>query len=149
MSEPFNTAILRGLRGQCPNCGKGHMFRAFLKVADHCDRCGEELHHHRADDLPAYLVVALVGHLVVAMALFVEADYALALWIEMAIFVPLTLVLSLMLLQPTKGAVVALQWSVGMHGFAQSRQMHAKPSLRRDELRGCRGQQRRTDRRLV
>ena len=122
---PFRTDLLRGLRGQCPNCGKGRMFRAFLKVADRCGHCGEELHHHRADDLPAYLVVALVGHLVVATALFVEADFALALWIEMAIFVPLTLGLSLVLLQPTKGAVVALQWHMGMHGFAQARRMRS------------------------
>ena len=120
MADSFKTDLLRGLRGQCPNCGQGRMFRAFLKVADRCDHCGEELYHHRADDLPAYLVVALVGHLVVATALFVEADYALALWIEMAIFVPLTLGLSLLLLQPTKGAVVALQWHMGMHGFAQA-----------------------------
>jgi uncharacterized protein (DUF983 family) len=127
MADSFKTDLLRGLRGKCPNCGKGRMFRAFLKVTDRCDHCGEELHHHRADDLPAYLVVALVGHLVVAMALFVEADYALALWIEMAIFVPLTLGLSLVLLQPTKGAVVALQWHMGMHGFARA---HEARSIR-------------------
>jgi len=71
MADFLKTDLLRGLRGKCPNCGKGRLFRAFLKVADRCDRCGEELYHHRADDLPAYLVVVLVGHLVVAMALFV------------------------------------------------------------------------------
>jgi uncharacterized protein (DUF983 family) len=129
MADPFKTDLLRGLRGQCPSCGKGRMFRAFLKVADRCDHCGEELYHHRADDLPAYLVVALVGHLIVATALFVEADYSLALWIEMAIFVPLTLGLSLLLLQPTKGAVVALQWSMGMHGFSQA---HEARSIRHE-----------------
>jgi uncharacterized protein (DUF983 family) len=123
---PFKTDLLRGLRGKCPNCGKGRMFRAFLKVADRCDRCGEELHHHRADDLPAYLVVVLVGHVVVAMALFMEADFPLGMWIEMAIFVPLTLVLSLLLLQPTKGAVVALQWNMGMHGFASAHKARSR-----------------------
>jgi len=40
----------------------------------------------------------------------------------MAIFVPLTLALSLILLQPVKGVVVALQWHMGMHGFAPAHQ---------------------------
>ena len=27
------------------------MFRAYLKVADACEHCGEELHHQRADEI--------------------------------------------------------------------------------------------------
>jgi uncharacterized protein (DUF983 family) len=34
------TALKRGLRGRCPRCGKGKLFRAFLKVDDHCSVCG-------------------------------------------------------------------------------------------------------------
>ena len=45
------------------------MFRAFLKVADHCPACGEALHHQRADDAPAYFVILIVGHIVVPIAL--------------------------------------------------------------------------------
>ena len=45
------------------------MFRAFLKVADHCPACGEALHHHRADDAPAYFVILIVGHIVVPLVL--------------------------------------------------------------------------------
>ncbi|MFN5521571.1 MAG: hypothetical protein ACK5AT_04560, partial [Bradyrhizobium sp.] len=36
------TAMKRGLRGRCPRCGEGRLFRAFLKVADACDRCGQD-----------------------------------------------------------------------------------------------------------
>ena len=38
-----------------------------------CEHCGEEIHHHRADDLPAYLVVVIVGHVVVGGFMGVEA----------------------------------------------------------------------------
>lgn len=93
------------------------MFRAFLKVRDHCDVCGEELFHHRADDLPAYLDMIIVGHVVVAMLLHVEMLYAPPMWVHMVLWLPLTLVMSLGLLQPIKGGVVALQWHFGMHGF--------------------------------
>ena len=29
----LKTDLWNGLRGKCPACGRGHMFRAFLKVA--------------------------------------------------------------------------------------------------------------------
>ena len=80
--RPLKTDLWNGLRGKCPACGKGHMFRAFLKVADRCDACGEELHHQRADDFPAYLVIVIVGHLVVPLILHVEMAYEPAYWIH-------------------------------------------------------------------
>jgi uncharacterized protein (DUF983 family) len=122
---PLKTALWRGLTGRCPHCGKGRMFRAFLKVADRCDVCGEELHHQRADDFPAYLVIVIVGHLVVPLVLHVEMTYQPAYWIHAALFLPLTLMLSLLLIQPVKGAVVALQWHAGMHGFEEAKKLRA------------------------
>jgi uncharacterized protein (DUF983 family) len=94
---------------RCLNCGKGRLFGKYLKVADHCQECGEEFHHHRADDFPAYLVIIVVGHVIVPAIL----PY----WLHFLIWLPLTLVSSLGLLQPTKGAIVGLQWQTGMHGF--------------------------------
>jgi uncharacterized protein (DUF983 family) len=111
------TALLRGFRGRCPNCGEGRLFRAFLKVVDRCPVCHEEFHHQRADDAPAYFVILIVGHLVVPLALAVETTYALPFWIHMAVWIPLTFALSLLLLQPIKGAIVAFQWAHRMHGF--------------------------------
>ena len=114
-------AVTRGLRGRCPNCGRGHMFSRFLKVADRCPVCGEELFHQRADDFPAYLVILLVGHIVVSLELFVETEYAPAIWLQIAVWVPLTIGLALGLIQPIKGAIVAVQWFGGMHGFEPAR----------------------------
>jgi uncharacterized protein (DUF983 family) len=110
-------AVMRGLRGRCPKCGEGRLFRAFLKVADECPVCHEPFHHHRADDAPAYFVILIVGHLVVPLALAVEIEYTLPYWLHALLWVPLTLGLALALLQPIKGAIVALQWAYRMHGF--------------------------------
>jgi uncharacterized protein (DUF983 family) len=110
-------AMWRGFRGRCPACGEGRLFRSFLKVNESCAECGEELHHHRADDFPAYLVIVIVGHIVVPLVLAVETHLAPAYWIHLALWLPLTLGLSLSLLQPVKGVVVAVQWFLGMHGF--------------------------------
>jgi uncharacterized protein (DUF983 family) len=95
------------------------MFRAFLKVSDRCEACGEELHHHRADDFPAYVVILIVGHALVPCVLYVETHFAPSYWTHLALWLPTTLALAIGLLQPVKGAIVALQWSLGMHGFAR------------------------------
>jgi len=115
--RPVMPAMLRGFLGRCPHCGKGKLFRTFLKTIDACEVCGEEMKHHRADDLPAYLVVMIVGHIVVAAFMGAEMMFALSTWQHLAIWVPITLAMSLGLLQPVKGAVVGLQWALYMHGF--------------------------------
>ena len=114
------TAMKRGFRGRCPRCGEGKLFRAFLKVDNNCSVCGLDFTPHRADDLPAYLVIVIVGHLVVPTALMIETNYSPPVALQLAIYLPLTLVLSLVLLQPVKGAVVAIQWALRMHGFDEN-----------------------------
>jgi uncharacterized protein (DUF983 family) len=111
------TAMKRGFRGRCPRCGEGKLFRAFLKVDNNCSVCGLDFTPHRADDLPAYLVIVIVGHLVVPTALMIETNYSPPVALQLAIYLPVTLVLSLILLQPVKGTVVGMQWALRMHGF--------------------------------
>ncbi len=116
-------ALLKGFRGHCPACGKGHMFRAYLKVADNCPECGEELHHHRADDFPAYLVIVITGHILVPIVLAVETAFGPPMWLSIPLWLSVATGMCTSLLQPVKGAVVALQWHLGMHGFEESRKM--------------------------
>jgi len=110
-------ALKRGFRGRCPRCGEGKLFRAFLKVDNACSVCSQDFTPHRADDLPAYLVIIIVGHIVVPLALMIETEFSPPVVLQLAVYVPLTLVISLVLLQPVKGAVVGLQWALRMHGF--------------------------------
>jgi uncharacterized protein (DUF983 family) len=111
------TAMKRGWRGRCPRCGEGKLFRAFLKVDNNCSVCGLDYTHHRADDLPAYLVIIIVGHIVVPLALLIETNFSPPVALQLAIYLPITLVASLALLQPVKGTVVGIQWALRMHGF--------------------------------
>jgi uncharacterized protein (DUF983 family) len=114
------SAMKRGFRGRCPRCGEGKLFRAFLKTANNCSVCGLDFTPHRADDLPAYLVIVIVGHIVVPIALSIETHFSPPVWLQLATYLPLTLILSLLLLQPVKGAVVGLQWALRMHGFDEN-----------------------------
>ena len=89
-------AVKRGFMGKCPHCGEGKMFRAFLKVAEACPSCGEELHHQRADDAPPYMTIFVVGHIIGAGMLWVEhQDDQLPIWIHATIWPILTVVLEL------------------------------------------------------
>ena len=114
------TAMKRGFMCRCPRCGQGKLFRAFLKVDNNCSSCGLDYTPHRADDLPAYLVIVIVGHIVVPVVLWVETNYSPAIWLQMAIYLPFTFLSSLLLLQPVKGAVVGFQWALRMHGFDEN-----------------------------
>ena len=116
----FWSAMKRGFRGRCPRCGEGKLFRAFLKTADNCSACGLDFTPHRADDLPAYLVIIVVGHIVVPLALSIETHFSPPVLVQLATYLPLTLVLSLLLLQPIKGVVVGFQWALRMHGFDEN-----------------------------
>jgi uncharacterized protein (DUF983 family) len=110
----------RGFRCRCPKCGEGKLFRAYLKTNDVCPICGLELHHHRADDFPAYLVIVIVGHIVVPSIVAVEQNFHPPYLFHLAVWLPLTLGMSLALLQPVKGAIVGLQWAFRMHGFDEN-----------------------------
>lgn len=115
--RPVAQALLRGARGACPACGTGRIYRKYLKVADHCPDCGEALHHQRADDAPPYATIFVVGHIVVPLMVMVEEMFRPPVWAHLALWLPLTLVLSLILLPPLKGMLVNLQWALRMHGF--------------------------------
>jgi len=115
--RPLWRALARGLVCRCPQCGQGRLFSAFTRVVAACDACGEEYHHHRADDLPAYLNIFVVGHIVVAGFVIAERSVEWSGWAHLAVWVPITIILAIVLLQPIKGTVVALQWANAMHGF--------------------------------
>ncbi len=113
-------AMQNGFGRHCPRCGKGALFSGFLKVGRVCPNCGLELHHHRADDLPPYLTIIIVGHVVVGAMLGGWKVWHLTDTVQYALWPALALGLSLALLAPIKGAVVGLQWALGMHGFGQT-----------------------------
>jgi uncharacterized protein (DUF983 family) len=113
------TAVKRGISSRCPNCGQGSLFRAFLKPVDQCMVCGEDYSHHRADDLPAYLSIVIVGHIVVGGFMLTDQSVAWSSWVHLAIWTPITIILALLSIQPIKGAVIGWQWASRMHGFSR------------------------------
>ncbi|HHB83682.1 MAG TPA: DUF983 domain-containing protein, partial [Devosia sp.] len=115
--RPLMPALSRGWRGKCPNCGEGKIFRAYLKVSDSCPHCKENLSHHRADDAPPYLTIVIVGHILIGLMLHLEMVWHVPPMVYIYTLVPLSVILPLLILPLIKGAIVALQWALYMHGF--------------------------------
>lgn len=100
-----------GLRGRCPRCGEGRMFSGMLSVAKRCGVCGLDYDFADAGDGPAVFVILIIGFIVVGLALWLETTYAPPLWLHFVLWIPLTLVLSLLSLRLIKGVLIALQYA--------------------------------------
>jgi len=107
-------AIGRGLLGRCPGCGKSHLFNGFLRVVDECRNCGAPLGLARADDAPPYVTIMVTGHIVVPLMLIVDRMGEPPIWLMSAIFLPLTLIMSVGLLRPIKGGTVGVMLNLNM-----------------------------------
>jgi uncharacterized protein (DUF983 family) len=118
--RPVKPALARGWRRRCPNCGSGPVFKGYLTVRDQCAVCGEELHHHRADDGPAWMTMLIVGHLMAPMLHITYETFEPEGW-QMAIGLSLVFtLLSLYLLPRIKAMFIGFQWAKRMHGFGRS-----------------------------
>ena len=110
-------AIIRGFSGKCPSCGSGKLFERGLRIQSNCANCAEQLHHHRADDLPAYLNIFVIGHIVVALTMIVMDMKIIGTWSLVAFACILAIAMAFLLMRPLKGMVVGAQWAMHMHGF--------------------------------
>ena len=111
---PMMTAVLRGLRGLCPACGKGAIFNGYLKIVPRCAHCEAPLGLARADDAPPYLTILIAGHIIVPLLYWVDRMGEPSVWLMAAIFLPLTAALCLGLLRPIKGATVGVMVTLDM-----------------------------------
>ena len=98
------------LSGRCPRCGEGKLFDGFLSVAPRCRVCGLDFKFADAGDGPAVFVILIAGFFVVGLVLWTEINYEPPIWVHLAIFLPLTLIVCLGLLRPLKGLAIGLQY---------------------------------------
>lgn len=108
------SALSTGLRGRCPRCGEGHLFKGFLTIAEECDACGLRFDFADSGDGPAVLIMFPVGTLVVMLWLITDAIFHLPAIVHLALWLPATVIFSLLLLRPFKGVLVNMQY--GHHG---------------------------------
>ena len=111
---PLPTAVGRGLVNRCPGCGKTSLFQGYLRVTPVCPNCGAPLGLARADDAPPYFTILIVGHIVLPLMFWYDHSRSPSVWTLAAIFLPMTLILSVALLRPIKGGTVGLMLKLGL-----------------------------------
>ena len=102
---------MAGLRCRCPRCGEGRLFQGFLKPRAQCESCGLDFAFADSGDGPAVFIMFIAGFLVVGAALFVELRYEPPFWVHALLWIPAVLIVSLGLLRPLKGLMIALQFA--------------------------------------
>ena len=128
--------ITRGARCRCPTCGLGGLFDGFLRLRATCAVCGADNAGYPCDDLPPYLTILAVGHLVVPLLVLTDLRFQPSVWLQAAIWLPVTVLLCLLLLRVMKGAAAGLCWAVGLIRPQESESWSpCSPSGRYDEQR--------------
>ena len=107
---PPLSPVSTGLAGRCPRCGQGRLFSAFLTVAPSCEACGLSYEFADAGDGPAFFVSLVAGAIIAGLALLIEVAYEPPVWVDVVIFLPLTLLLCIGPLRPLKGVLIAQQY---------------------------------------
>ncbi|MCC3303419.1 DUF983 domain-containing protein [Sneathiella sp. HT1-7] len=99
-----------GLTCKCPACGKGKLFKGFLDVAESCDTCGQSFSAVNSGDGPAVFIILIVGFIVCGLAVGMELIFHPPYWLQLVIWLPTILILSIGLLRPFKAFLIALQF---------------------------------------
>ena len=110
-----------GLTCRCPRCGKGKLFKGYLKLKPRCEVCALDFAFADSDDGAAVFVIIIAGFIVVGAALGVEVKYAPPLWVHAVLWGPLILIVTLALLRLLKGLTTSLQYH---HRASAAQQAH-------------------------
>src|ERR1700753_2356901 len=102
----FKTSARHALMGKCPCCGKGKLFRAYLKQVDNCSECGEYFGAIRADDAAPWLTIIIVGHVFLPIVMAMIAIDTLPVWASCTVCVAILIALSLVILPRAKALFI-------------------------------------------
>ena len=106
LPSPFAT----GFACRCPRCGEGPLFTGFVKPVSRCESCGEDLSFAAATEGLAVFIILIVGFVIVGAAATVEGLFHPPPFVHLLLWLPSTVILSLLLLRPLKATMVALQY---------------------------------------
>ncbi len=131
----FIQGLTRGFARQCPNCGKGPLYRRYISVQATCTLCGHDNGQYRADDAGPYFTILVVGHLVIGPMLFSPFIWKAPIWLVLGTTLPIIAVLTLVLLPIIKGGVIGAQWAMNRKAdFAAQASADAEIAARPPEL---------------
>lgn len=101
-------AVWAGVRGRCPECGRGALFRGWLKVKERCEACDFPLGTIETGDGAATFIMQITGATVGMAAVAFNLTVRPPLWLNLVIWLPLVALVAGGLMRPGKGLMTAL-----------------------------------------
>ena len=95
------------LFGLCPECGAKTLFDGPVQFLGKCDSCGLDYGRYNVGDGPAAFLTLIIGALLIAVALTLDAVVRPPLWVHVILWIPLTAAAVVYGLRVGKGALLA------------------------------------------
>jgi uncharacterized protein (DUF983 family) len=86
------------------------LYRRILEVRARCEHCDLDLVGNDAGDGAAALVILVLGAIVVGLAFWTEFHFHPPLWLHTILWPLLTVPLAILMIRPTKAALIATQY---------------------------------------
>ena len=118
MSTPFSeqqewpplSPVSTGIRGKCPRCGQGRLFKGFLSLRPSCEVCGLDYSFADPADGPAFFVTCFGCIPAVFLGVWIEVVYEAPYWVHLVTTLPVLLLTCIPPLRPLKGWLVCSQY---------------------------------------
>lgn len=120
----YHSPVSTGMRGKCPKCGEGALFKGFLSFRDSCLACSADFKIEDAGDGPAVFVIFIVGIFIVPLAVAFQLATDAPAWVTFIIWAPILTLACLGLLRPLRGIMFNMQW------------VNKAREVRRDDFKG-------------
>ena len=98
------------LYGLCPQCGAKTLFAGPARFAGQCSKCGLDYSAFNVGDGPAALLTLFIGALVIILAMIVDVAFDPPFWAQALIWVPFTVVATILSLRMAKAALLAAEY---------------------------------------
>ena len=104
--SPWST----GFKGRCPRCGEGRLFAKYLKIAPSCPACGLDLSKEDSGDGAIPFIILVTGFVGVGLGIWLQLTFDPPVWVQIAVTFPVIIGLTLAMMPPLKGLLIALQY---------------------------------------
>ena len=107
MANP--SPLAAALKGSCPRCGQGRLFKGWVTFAPRCRACGLDFDSFNVGDGPAAFLILIVGAILTVLAVTVDLSTSPPWWVH-AVWIPVGLILTLGGLRVAKAGLLAQEY---------------------------------------
>lgn len=104
------TPAAAALKGLCPRCGARTLFAGPVAFAPGCRLCGLDFTSFNVGDGPAALLTLVLGAIIIAGAAILQVSADPPLWLQLALWVPVTAIAVVFALRAAKAALLCLEY---------------------------------------